>query len=468
MTEPALLMLLGRLLSPIPRVRWEVARSLAWLIRGGKREASKALLGWIRARRLESEVILGLGVIDAFRLGPYFDFSDLKTAVRAPSLLSDYLLRQNFDGVTGLSVFRYDVSPGHDATLSQEEATWFDRYRRVAVPGIFSATLADLETRTGFDFMARWEHDWRWLQMTHPRPQVQFPSFFTKGDRGRTGQFMVGQTELYVSAYLRTLAFAFIHGWTSEEVADQSAMLALTINRGLADLEPIDRPEWARSLLPWDAARTRECVERLWKHANTLTTAREVPVALRAVDVAPGGFVEIDVTLAVGARGLSAMPAVAEAQNICFVGWDSTGVAGPVVRSGNATVFSRGGPHILVRQVVPGHFGRVHSDMILDVRLVSPDFFGTTVEIECTPTDMRVVAEDEVLSRWMHWYADWEPTKLKEMSSFVGSISTVSESVLDDFRTRQNMDVARLVTVRRGMRPEVWGEVDVEEETFWL
>lgn len=68
MSSPALLMLLERLLWPVPRVRWEAGRSLARLIREGNREATRGLLNWISTRRLESEAVLGLGVIDAFDL----------------------------------------------------------------------------------------------------------------------------------------------------------------------------------------------------------------------------------------------------------------------------------------------------------------------------------------------------------------------------------------------------------------
>ena len=316
--------------------------------------------------------------------------------------------------------------------------------------------------------MARWEHDWRWLQATNPRPQVAFPHFFTRGDQDRTGQFMVGQTELYVSAYLRTLAFALIHGHLSEEVSEESALLALTMNRGLADLEPIDRPEWARDLLPWAHARTRARVHELWHKASTISAAEEVPVALDVVDLDKGGFVEIDVKLVVGARGLSTGPVPAETEGMLFVGQGSTDMAGRLTEWPDTTASSGERPRFVVQRVVPYNWGRVHSDMLLSVRLASPSLFGTAVDVECGSSDIRLVARDAVLARWMHWYADWEPTRWKEMDSFVGSVSTVSKAALDDFRTRRNMDIAKLVTVRWGKRPESWGEIEVEEETFWI
>ena len=468
MTSPALSMLLERLLSPIPRVRWEAGRSVACLVRNGHANAANALLGWIRSRNLESEAILGLGVIDAYRLGQYFDGGEVCSATRAPSLLSDYLLRRNFGEIPRLAISRHTVSPRNRAKLNPEERTWFDRYRDIAAPGMFSGTLTWLQDITRLPFMARWKHDWEWLQATDPRPRAEFPSFFSNGDHGRTGRFMVGQTELYISAYLRTLTFAAMRGWIPKDVAQQHAMLGLTMNRGLAELEPIDRPDWARGLLPWDVTHNRQRSRQLWSAACTASETGEIPAALRVVDVDTRGFVEVEVTLVVGSRGLSTGPAAAHALKEIFADQRRADMAGPVGQSQVMTECSIERPLFVIQQISPGDYGRLHGDMSLEIRLASPYVFVATAEVQCRPTDIRLVAGSEVLSRWMHWYADWEPTMLAEMSSFVSSITTVSESALNKLRTRNDTDVAKLVRVRRGTRPEFWGPVDVGEETFWI
>ena len=262
-------MLLERLLWPVPRVRWETGRSLAHLIREEDGGAAKALLNWISARGLESEVVLGLGIIDAFDLGAYFEFTDVSEAVRAPSHLSDCLLKRNFTDAIGLSPFRYAVSSSEPATLPQHEEAWFDRYRKSAVAPMFSGELTRLQEETGYPFRTRWEHDWRWFQATVPRPEAGYPYFFSGADRNRVGQFDFGQRELYVSAYLRTLAYFAICGSMPHHVAEHYAMLALTMNRGLANLEPIRRDRFGRgtfSLVTLGAQRnSRRSSGRAWK-----------------------------------------------------------------------------------------------------------------------------------------------------------------------------------------------------------
>ena len=183
MTSPALLMLLERLLWPVPRVRWEAGRSLARLIREEDGEAVSGLLNWIRARRLESEAVIGLSIIDAFDLSNYFEFADVSNAIRFPSYHSDWLLKRNFTDARGLSPFRYAISPPDPAKLPQHEEAWFDRYLKWAVPPIFSILFTRLQQSTNFPFMTRWKHDWRWLQATDPRPAAEYLLLLEWGSR---------------------------------------------------------------------------------------------------------------------------------------------------------------------------------------------------------------------------------------------------------------------------------------------
>ncbi len=467
MTSPALLMLLERLLWPVPRVRWETARSLVSLIREEDGEAAKGLLNWISARRLESEAVLGLGIIDAFDLGAYFEFTSVSEAVQAPSHLSDCLLKRNFTDARSLSPFRYAISSSEPIKLPQHEETWFDRYRKSAVPPMFSRELRLLQEATGFPFRVRWEHDWRWLQATAPRPEANYPRFFSRVDRDRVGQFDLGQRELYVSAYLRTLAYFAIRGSISHEIAEDCALLALTMNRGLADLEPVARPNWARNLLPFDAGRTKEIAQKLWTNAEAATNLGEVPLALRVIDFDTKGFVEFDLTLAIGPSGFTAGPAETETLDLLIVNERPGEMAGLVGQNAGTDSLSIEPPLIMTQGVLPKYIGRAHTDMVLNIRLASPYVFGTSANVQCGPSEIRLEARGNVLSRWVHWYTDWEPTTFPELESAVGSMTTVLKSRLDQLRAFHGVEIARLVRVRRGTRREIYEEHKVETESYW-
>ena len=64
------------------------------------------------------------------------------------------------------------------------------------------------------------------------------------------------------------LAFAAMNGAIPYDVAESYALYALTLNRGLAELEPVERPDWAKHLLPCNAERTKELAQNLWTSAE--------------------------------------------------------------------------------------------------------------------------------------------------------------------------------------------------------
>ena len=468
MNSPALLMLLERMLWPIPRVRWEAGRSLARLIREEDREAVSGLLNWISARRLESEAVIGLSIIDAFDLSKYFEFADVANAIRFPSYYSDWLLKKNFPDARGLSPFRYAISPPEPAKLPQHEEAWFDRYRKWAVPPIFSIMLTRLQKSTHFPFMTRWEHDWRWLQTTDPRPAAEYPYFFSGGGQDRRGQFDHGQRELYVSAYLRTLAFAAIMGAVSHEVAENCSMLALTMSRGLADLEPVDRPEWARNLLPCDAGRAKELAQKLWASAESATNPTEVPLALKVVDFDTKSFIEFDLALAIGPSGFTAGPAEAEELNELTANEHPGEMAGLVGLRAGIDPLSVNHPLVMTQGVLTEYIGRVHIGMALDIRLASPYVFRTSANVQCGPSEVRLEGGDDVLSRWVHWYVNWEPMIFSELKSSVSSMTTVLKSRLEELRASRGLEIALLVRIRRTVKRETYLKHELETEAHWV
>lgn len=468
MTNPALLMLIERLLWPVPRVRWEAARGLAHLIREGNREASRGLLNWIRARQLESEAVLGLGIIDAFDLGTYFDFPEVSKAISAPSHLSDWLLKRNFTDASGLSPIRYAVAPTEPPSLEQYQDAWFDRYLKWAVPPIFSIVLKQLQESTGFPFLKRWKHEWRWLQATRPRPAAEYPHFFSSGDRGRVGQFDQGQRELYVSAFLRMLAFTAIYKGMPHKHAEHFAMLALTMNRGLADLEPVERPNWAGNLLCCGEGSMKDLAEKLWLSAEAAAKPGEVPLALRVVDCDRNGFVEFNLRLTIGPSGFTDGPAEVEECDTLTANErpsEMVGLVGKEVRS--CPLFIER-PLDMTQSVQPEVIGRVHIELVSNVRLASPFVFGTSADIKCSPSEICLEAGTEVLSRWIHWYTNWEPTIFPDLGSTVSSMTTILKSCLDKLRASHGVEIARLVRVRRGVRRETFGKCEVETESYWV
>lgn len=467
MKDPALLMLLERLLWPVPRVRWEAARSLAGLIREENGEAISGLLGWLKGRRLESEALLALGVIDAFDLGRHFEFEDVASAIKAPSHLSDLILKSNFPTARGLSRFRYKISPAEDAFLPNAVGVLFDRYRNTGIPPIFSHFLRRLDRETNFSFTDRWRHDWRRLQATHRRPAPQFPGFFAASDRFRRGHFQCGQGELLISAYLRTLAYASIRGYIPHAVAEDNARLAFALNRRLADLEPIERPDWTRNLLPCTKMDARKLALALWAHADNTSEPDEAPIALRVVDTDANDFVEFDITLAIGPAGFSTGPAQAQSPNLVVASEHPGEMAGMVGEDAIISPISVTSPRTMIQGVAPYDLGYIHTETALNIRLASPEVFQTSASVECDRSEIRLESKESVLSRWYHWYADWEPTTSLGLDTAICSLTIVDKGALEGFLASRGLEHARLVKIRRGERSDTFREPAVDSHSYW-
>lgn len=467
MTSPVLSMLAERLLWPIPRVRWEAARSLARLIRENETEATRALLNWIRNRRLESEVSIGLSVIDAFNLGAYFDFVDVLTSIQSPSLLSNVLLKKNFDNTGGPATACCTISPSEPARLPVQKEAWFDQYCETAVPRMFKYNLEYLQQLTGLPFLERWKHDWCWLQASDFRPEVAHPSFFTGVHRNHQGRFNCGQRELYISAYLRTLAFAMVHGMP-HDLAEFYAMYALPMNRGLADLEPVERPIWARNLLPRDAGRAKELARELWKNAEGTIRPDEELLALRIVDHGEDGFIEFDIVLVMGPHGFSKGPAKSKEVEDIYLDESLGDMVGAVGRKSDANISATQCPISMAQRIWPEALGEVHIDMAMNIRLASLETIETSAHVRCGPFEIRLETESEVLSRWVHWYSDWEPMTHRELISTVNSMTTVSKNHLTKLRASGGLEIARLVRVRWAGKREINLDLEAITESFWM
>ena len=467
MTDPTIRILLERLLWPVPRVRWEAARALASLIRQANVEAPGALLDWISSRQLESEAVLGLDIIEAFDLSSYFDFAQLSKAIQVPSHLTNLILRQNFPQATNLPLFRLAVSPEEPATLSLEIDSWFERYRKWAVPLIFSDHIERLEEATGFPFMSRWKHEWRWLQAIHQRPSAEYPLYFSRGDRERLGQFDHAQRELYVSAYLRTLAYATTRGTLSPADAERFSLLGLPFTRGLADLQPVERPDWTYDLTSCAPGNIEHLAERLWHAATALCNSGETPIGLRTFEANKEGFIDFDMVMTLAPLACASADSARIMQHSRLVNDQDVGrfevrvSQHPIVQVG---YLDR--PIALAEVFQPKYLGRTHIGIGTAIRLASPRVFGASADIVCDESEIRLDTAGGTISRWIHWYADWEPVTFPELEPNVCSLVTVSKSNIERIQQLVGTQLNRWTRVRRSVRSSSYGKYEVSSEVF--
>ena len=464
--DPSLGLLLERLLWPVPRVRWEAARALARLVRAGNDGALDALLRWTAKRALESESLLGLGVIHAFDLADFCPEDTARRTVSKPSLASDWMLRTVYDTHERSAPFRYAVSPQTPAHLNEDAAALFDRLKTMAVPPVFLRTLERLEGVLDFGFVDRWRHDWSWICRSQGG-RVPVVQFFLGPGQGRGGTLHMPQGEMLVSAYLRTLAYAMHIGTIRADQAEYHAMLALPMNRGLAELEPVERPAWSRNLLQRWRDSGQELVEEIWTQAGRHTRADDTPAALHVVDTDERDFIEVDIDVVLGHGTLSAGEPAAEAPKF---GWEDAepGCMGGDIQLREASLGPLVEPMTLACLVAPEHVGRVDASVALEVKLACLALGWRRGRVRCRRNDVELQVDAEVVSRWHHWYAEWGPSRFTQLDTVVSSITTIQRTWLLEYAKSSDLSVAIVAWVHVGTREHRHQDHCVDVHEFWI
>ena len=250
--------------------------------------------------------------------------------------------------------------------------------------------------------------------------------------------------------------------------ASQHSILALSLVPGLAGLNAVERPEWTRNLLATDAEDAKNRVEELWSFAKAYIRYDEVPIALKVIDTDANNFVEFDLVLAMGPSGFSAGTPQA-LESYWLYGCETRGeMAGPAYEQRAVDPSKISSPQLTVLRVLPSSPGSVETELAMHIRVASPSMFGTSSVIECDSSEIRLVHGREVLSRWIHWYADWEPVAFSDLRSSVGFITTVSKSRLDLVSASPNVEIARLANVRQGTRKNRHYPQEIQAEKFWF
>ena len=362
--------------------------------------------------------------------------------------------------------FQYTVSPRTPAHLDEDAMVLFDRLNTLAVPPVFLQTLEWLEGALDLAFVDRWRHDWSWICRSHG---VKAPNtgFFLGPGWGKSGTLHMPQGEMLVSAYLRTLAYAMHVGTIRADQAGYHAMLALPMNRGLAELEPVERPAWSRNLLQRWRESGQELIEEIWAQAGRHARPGETPAALHVVETDERDFIEVDVDVVLGHGTLSAGEPVAEAPKF---GWEDAepGCMGGDIQLREGSLGPLVEPMTLACLVAPEHIGRVDASVALEVKLACLALGWRRGRVRCRRNDVELQVDTEVVSRWHHWYTEWGPSKFPQLDTIVSRMTTIQRTWLLEYAKSSDLSVALVARVRVGTREHRHQDHSVDVHEFWI
>jgi hypothetical protein len=301
--------LLSRLTWPSIMVRERAATEIARLLILSE-EADRVrrhLLSWIATQQLESMAAIGLLVLlRAEILEPQFvqpTQQELDQAIRKPSLLTLMLEQEITSSQVERSRAMSLPHSGHPPQSLQPDP-FFDKYVRSFLPGIYGDRAEVVQRQTGLPFYQHWSYEWRLLvEALGVRRSDSVADYWARGPRTRSAPADTLMSEVYRSAYLRSLAWALQTGFLPIEFAQYLAADTCPIHLDLWRVEPQSRPGWwPRGVHGAGAIDTLPA--EIWKQVQTLWENRTAGFGEWTIGVANGLVADDDIAYELEIGGL--------------------------------------------------------------------------------------------------------------------------------------------------------------------
>lgn len=239
-----------RLRLPVPMAKLQVIHQVANALTDEKTSQPtwQALLRWLRALRLESEVLEALAIVVMARGSAVLSSADLRAAIDAPSVLSDLFIGHAFK--TPVLVHSWlKAHSGEVPRFYQQQELTEELASGVFVPPVLIHRLQSLERRSHKPFVAQWTYEFeRLIERGDSNDDGHFGFFLPHDDRSEAGQFIARRGQLARSAFLRTLALAGdVWDMPIHEV-QATAIFASPTDLSLLPMLPGEVPQWAKSI----------------------------------------------------------------------------------------------------------------------------------------------------------------------------------------------------------------------------
>ena len=462
----ALAFLFRRLKWPVPMVRWRAAKEVRNLLNAEatRPAATEQLLGGLEECACESEVCALLSIIFLTAAEARPTRVAVISRIKYPSLLGDMLLERIYGrGMGGWLHTHAEAAPS-----DFEVGGYFEKYSTVHVPPILGDHLRRLQRVSGFPFLQQWGFEWKTLRDRLGAHFTEYPHYF--GDvldtrSGIMGQFWQRMRDVYLSAYLRTLAHAVGEWRLPQNIAEGYCLDIVDGVAGIFEIEPGVRPTWLsdfpeRFCKP-DAdfgAIARELFEASWQD-GMVAVSIDTPIAVSVQKYArlqmTTHLITADYEVPAGEFLYEKMPPLLIERT-----FEVKGAPPDITLDEAISAGSKGGDEAAVCICLfPIPFGCWQGDFFsLGLTIPAPYVVGE-MQMSCTAEGINLMSCDEKLvSTTRAWNDGWTPLYPKSGSTRCGVVTMMDASRLEDARARVNRQLALFVRLR------VWDrEADYED-----
>ena len=470
----ALAFLFQRLKWPIPMSRWRTAKEIRDLLNDPvtRSSATDALLQYLNNCKTESEVCEILTIIFLTLPAGRPTRAALALRIQCPSILADMILERTL-GI-GRGIGGWGQTHSGPAPVDFDGGSYFHKHKAAHVPPSLSRSLRKLERESGKRFLQQWAYEWKVLSDTLGTRFTDYPYYFDDVLEVRSGiidQYWQQMREVYLSAYLRTLAFAVREWHLPQRIAEAYCLNCVYGIAGLFDVEPSTRPAWLANYpekfcdsgLEWkplirdllkDAQENRmklvsldtpiasslKKYARLKLSAHLVTTDYEPPDEAVLHEMMPRLMLEDAFEL----NGQPVDIAICEADN-----------AG---RSGKEAAVCNG--------LFPMPFGAWQGDYFATGVTIPASYAVPGAEIRCTNKSIDLVASGgKVVSRTQIWNDDWTPQYPRNGSTRCAVATMIDVDALAAAETRLSRRLAWFARLTAWDRKKEYGDYFESQRT---
>jgi hypothetical protein len=472
----ALSFLFQRLKWPVPMSRWRTAKEIRNLLNNPYTRSStlEALLDYLDQCKTESEVCEILNIVFLTSPDARPSRTALASRIHCPSILADILLEQIYGLGHGVGGWRWAHSGRAPADFSG--GRYFEAHKTAHVPPILLDNLKRLERAGGHPYLQHWAYEWKTLCDKQGTRYTGYPHYFDDvldSRAGIMGEYWQRMREVFLSAYLRTLAYAVSEWRLPHRVAEDYCLEIVHGIAGLFDVEPVARPLWLSDI------PERFC----GPDADFALLVRELVQAARLEGMR---LVSLDTPVASSVQKFAKLTFSAQVtpnymlpddaylyENMLFmlVGdtFDLNGSPGEITIQEAKTEGKAGDEVAVCSCLFPIPFGHWQGDYHALGLTVPAPYTIPNIVIRCTRESIdSITSGGKVSARTLIWNDNWMPAHPEGGSTRCGTATMIDQELLAEAMERLGRKLAFFMQLRIWDREKEYSNYSESKRTFFL
>ncbi len=449
--EDNLAFLFSRMTWPSLMVRERACTSIAELLidTGHVSETMECLKNWAKLQQLESIVVFALlALIRAKILCQAFELpalTEMLEMIDKPSALSYLLLKEL--GCDNTSKPDWSSLCLSDTPRDFVASVFFQKYCTIYIPPIYEIHARRIERKYGIPFYKHWAFEWKTILENIDRKPSPEPLHF----RGRPEDENYGAidfvlSEVYRSAYLRTLAWAVGTNTFREEDATYLAIETSPIDPSLWKVQAQPKPKWWPISKPTSAV-IDTVVADIWQQLSSLWDETQKSQNEWIIAQADGRVCQTDSIYDLEIRGFfqkccgNNKPDLKEilkktGRRIPYV-TSSIGVDGYINHESTSKFLESIGDWDVLPaacQVWPYTTPRWQSRRLeRGVWIPAPFLVSTAFKMECMSESLNVFESEDIIAKWQDWNWNLREKNRANLTPSTGEYLLVDRAMIERF-----------------------------------